>query len=1108
MAGFIIGLLGISIVMSAVIALMSAVSKGMRQNFASRARYVIWLLIVARLAVPVGAVFVPTVFEIPVAEREENNEISESSPSTENAESAEVTERIPDKQKPTQTDKVTPPETSLNEGGLQTGAPILSETDNDSVPTVPQTPPAGYIGHDTDSPTPESTVPQEESEIKKPVNTPKEENNTVSFSDRITDIAFFVWAFGALLFFVINLCRYALFVVQNSKTTMPETGTALAVYKELCLGMRIKRAPALYKSIGAGSPYCIGYLKRRIILPDIELSEDQLRYVLSHELYHHKRLDLWAKLLALFANAVHWFNPFVYIAVERFDREMEQSCDEAVLRGLTEEEQLSYGKAMLDIAKECSTACALTTGFNPKKKAVGECIDNILDTGKKKRRGIIIICAVAVLCIVSGLIIGSKVIGKGEDGKDDPNNQTEQTDKEETENQEGKEPPSASAADYPVVLWSADGVKLCAKNEEDKRGGADIPVVLLVGDDVISFKASYIFHVNSSTDYYNTDITGDGVKDHVLILPTDSGTGVSEEALYAFNGKDLAEIPVEDPLAFINSQMTFTGDDEYYYVLHYGKEIFKLPKKVFSGIEEEWIFEKPLVDSEIIYYYVSETENGASSISVEYFVSVAKGNFGSLGDAQVSFSYSGNELKCKEVSFVPFHGIATSNAESWTVMGAGSDIVITDGDTVISLDEEDGLENFHSSSTKNSLTATFDGEEKKCLLTYYDRTSDDKEVRMMCAALVDLEKGEVVAEYAPTFANILSVHGASTEDAAINDYLKDGVRLYHRFSAYEIYDGRFQIYSYIKSDDERVSFTGYTVIENTGESGTYIAVGASLPVDTSDVFEILDELRDMDGVPSHLATAATAFVNKDTMVLENHLGCMYGVLEDYKDFEFGNYSFSYSDDVLKLHIEIQKSSLTTVPVGEYTVEFCQGRFADVTMSGIGAKENHPISDESSTKAERLTENWLERFGFSGIGIIEEINNYNESYDGYNMLVLSYIGLLANIDNSQINSVEEYKKAAKDIFGIDNLVIPERFIDEEGRLRPWGFGGRVYSGTIFPEEREGNTILVKVQSYADFSCTVESHLYEFKYEDHGDYLKLVSIEIIKEGKYEPEDRYMA
>ncbi len=1068
MKAFVIGLISISFFMTLVISFLLSVSKGMKSNFSARARFVVWLLVMIRLAFPFGGILLPSLVEISVSEASVQTDTGDN---------------IIEKE-----------ETDLNFGGSQTvGTPIQKPHETDPA-----------VNNDTEkapilSETQQVEVGKDQSVTLKPNNSAPQTEKEVGFElswDHVFAWAFLVWTVGAIIFVAKNLIAYAVFSVKSKKTLSEADGELLLTYNKLCENMGVKGAPKLYVNSVSQSPYCAGYFRKRIVIPNVSLAENEICGILSHELCHHIRKDVWFKLLSVFANAVHWFNPLAYVAAERFDREIEHCCDAAVLKMKTEEEAMEYGKTMLNVARECKGGVAFTTKFNPRKKAVDERIDNILDAGKKKKRGIIIICAVAVLCIVSGLIIGLKMT---EDEK--PEKESEETKKEE----------NVSIDDYPVVLWSnEDGVKLCAKNEEDKKGGENVPLVLLFGDDVIYFNGSYIFHVDTRTDYYNTDITGDGVKDHVLILPTACGTGVSEEDLYVFNGKDLAEISVEDPLVFINSQMTFTGDDEYYYVRHYGKEIFKLTKKAFSGIDEEWILEKPLVDSGINYYYVNENENGASSIRGEYFVSVAVGNFGSLGDAQVSFSYSGNELKCNEVKFIPYC-IAKTNNENWSVCGSGETVSIIggNGNTVIYLSKDDGLNNFHADNV-GSFTATFDKNEKLCLLIYSDVYSENifgGVVRMMRAALVDLEKGEVIGEFAPSVSELINGHGTAAYDA-VKEYAENGEDFIHNLAAVDVTEERAYFYSYFVSDEYRVNLRASVVIRAADKQCTYTAVEPGLPEDSTEIYDVLDELRHIEGVDTCLATAATAFINKDTLVLENHLGCLCGVLESYKDFEFGSYSFSYSEGVLKLQIEIKKSSLTTVPAGEYTIEFCRGRFAAVTMSGIGAKENHPISDESSTNAERLTENWLVRFGFSGIGIIEEINNYNESYDGDNMLVLSYIGLLANIDNSQLNSIEKYKKAAQDIFGIDNLVIPESVVDEEGRLKSWGFGGRVYSGMIFSEERKGNTISVKVRSYADFACTVESHLYEFRYEDQGDYQKLVSIEIIEEGIFEPEDRYMA
>lgn len=82
----------------------------------------------------------------------------------------------------------------------------------------------------------------------------------------------------------------------------------------------------------AGSLICfaaqtVGFLKPRLVLPDSEYSEEQLGFILRHELIHYRRKDVWFKLLFALAVSVHWFNPVIWIMRRRADIDMELSVD-------------------------------------------------------------------------------------------------------------------------------------------------------------------------------------------------------------------------------------------------------------------------------------------------------------------------------------------------------------------------------------------------------------------------------------------------------------------------------------------------------------------------------------------------------------------------------------------------------------------------------------------------------------------------------------------------------------------------------------------------------------------------------------------------------------
>ncbi len=84
---------------------------------------------------------------------------------------------------------------------------------------------------------------------------------------------------------------------------------------------------------GLDSPVMTGMISPVILLPDMAFTEEELSMILRHELVHWKRRDIWYKFVLLLANAVHWFNPLVWVMARQADQDIEISCDGAVLAG-------------------------------------------------------------------------------------------------------------------------------------------------------------------------------------------------------------------------------------------------------------------------------------------------------------------------------------------------------------------------------------------------------------------------------------------------------------------------------------------------------------------------------------------------------------------------------------------------------------------------------------------------------------------------------------------------------------------------------------------------------------------------------------------------------
>lgn len=89
----------------------------------------------------------------------------------------------------------------------------------------------------------------------------------------------------------------------------------------------------IYCSDMLSSPMLVGVFRPKIIIPTgLEPDSAGCAMILAHENVHRRRLDNLWRTLAVGIACVHWFNPLVWVMLGMFLKDMELSCDEAVLR--------------------------------------------------------------------------------------------------------------------------------------------------------------------------------------------------------------------------------------------------------------------------------------------------------------------------------------------------------------------------------------------------------------------------------------------------------------------------------------------------------------------------------------------------------------------------------------------------------------------------------------------------------------------------------------------------------------------------------------------------------------------------------------------------------
>ncbi len=165
-------------------------------------------------------------------------------------------------------------------------------------------------------------------------------------------------------------------------------------------------ATDVYESDKLSSPILMGLFSPRIILPlNLKVTEDEASMILAHERHHLKRKDNILKPLAMIALCIHWFNPFVWLFYIYFIRDMEISCDEAVLRQNVNHRKDHYANTLLSVAEHSNQffyGGILAFGENDLTIRIKRIL------GYKKHTGAIMILSAILLLFNSALIFGEE----------------------------------------------------------------------------------------------------------------------------------------------------------------------------------------------------------------------------------------------------------------------------------------------------------------------------------------------------------------------------------------------------------------------------------------------------------------------------------------------------------------------------------------------------------------------------------------------------------------------------------------------------------------------------------------------------------------------------
>lgn len=279
----------------------------------------------------------------------------------------------------------------------------------------------------------------------------------------VLQILALLWLVGI----VVLLARIAYGTIRLSRLVRrmdgPDDPAFVDLLDQSAREMRVRSAPALLVSDELRMPALVGFWRPILLMPQAVLDtfdRRELRLIFLHELAHQRRGDVLVNWVLALVGAVHWFNPVAWWALSRVRAERELACDEMVLARGSEAERgemrRAYGTTMIKLLQSLSRsnvapgAVGILEGRHLLKRRMA-----MIASFDGRRRG-------TMLAAVAGLILGAVALTGPVRGEKAP------------EGEGGAEPAGAPAAPGQVAVDPATGAAATSGGEAIIGGGRGI----------------------------------------------------------------------------------------------------------------------------------------------------------------------------------------------------------------------------------------------------------------------------------------------------------------------------------------------------------------------------------------------------------------------------------------------------------------------------------------------------------------------------------------------------------------------------------------------------------------------------------------------------------
>ena len=171
----------------------------------------------------------------------------------------------------------------------------------------------------------------------------------------LSEVFFWVWLAVSCIFIIKELTAYLKLTRTVGKYARKCTNkryNEILADAALTFGKRkpAKKLPALYVCGKFVTPFAMGIISPKIIIPSEDYSDEEITLILRHELLHIKRHDMLNKAFLVLFRSFNHFDPFAYLLCRQAFEDIELSADEKITAGLSADEKKLYSELIIKAA--------------------------------------------------------------------------------------------------------------------------------------------------------------------------------------------------------------------------------------------------------------------------------------------------------------------------------------------------------------------------------------------------------------------------------------------------------------------------------------------------------------------------------------------------------------------------------------------------------------------------------------------------------------------------------------------------------------------------------------------------------------------------------------